>query len=85
VAIEVSSSAARAESENLEVMSGGYLRAMHIPIFSGREFGQSDRSGSEPVAIVSGRWRNAFGPIDALDKRLEAQLRCPGAIPVQNI
>jgi len=45
------------------VVSAGYFRALAIPLRAGREFGASDTSASEPVAIVNDTLASRFsGP-----------------------
>jgi macrolide transport system ATP-binding/permease protein len=37
----------------------GFFTTMHIPLLAGREFGQRDRLGTPPVAIVNEAWAEA--------------------------
>lgn len=56
-----------------QVVSPTYFRTMGIPLVAGREFGRSDASGAEPVAIVSRRFaQRMFGEEAALDRRVRS-------------
>lgn len=50
----------------------GYFETMKIRLLHGRDFAESDRLGSQPVAIVSQKFADRFWPgQDALNKRVK--------------
>jgi putative ABC transport system permease protein len=67
------------ESAAEHIVSGDYFRVLGVPLLAGRSFGQLDRPGSTPVAIVSQRlahlmWpdRNPLGqPLERAGKQFE--------------
>ena len=44
------------------IVSGDYFRVLGVPLLAGRSFGQGDRPGSTPVAIVSQRLARLMWP-----------------------
>ena len=60
-------------SISLATVGPGYFRTLGIPIVSGREFTDSDRPNSNPVAIVSESWAKRYFPKEsALGHRIKA-------------
>jgi putative ABC transport system permease protein len=56
----------------LLAMTPGYLQAMEIPLLRGRDFVETDKSDSQPVAIVDETLARMYWPDgDALGKRVE--------------
>ena len=56
---------------DFQVVSPGYFEVLRIPIVRGRGFDQRDRSGAEPVAIVSDTLvRRTFGKRDPIGERI---------------
>jgi len=57
---------------NYEAISPDYFRTMRIPVLGGRDFNPLDRTGSEPVAIVSHALARRYWPgQDAVGRRLK--------------
>jgi putative ABC transport system permease protein len=55
-----------------DVVSGGFFRAMDIPITRGRDFDKQDTANSPPVVIVNETMARQFWPNgDAIGKRLQ--------------
>ncbi len=55
-----------------DVVSGGFFRAMDIPVTRGRDFDRQDTANSPPVAIVNETMARQFWPNgDAIGKRLQ--------------
>jgi putative ABC transport system permease protein len=55
----------------VRVISPGYFSAMHVPLIEGRDFTDADRSGSEPVVLVSESFARRFWPHqNAIGKRV---------------
>jgi predicted permease len=67
---------ARADGEEdprgrFRTISPGFFQALGVPIIAGRDFTEADRSGAEPVVIVSQSLaRRMFPTQDALNRRL---------------
>ncbi|HEY9427799.1 MAG TPA: ABC transporter permease, partial [Gemmatimonadaceae bacterium] len=64
-----------AQGEDMEfganIVGPGYLGLMHIPLERGRDFAESDRAGSLPVAIVNQSFARRFWPgEDPIGKRI---------------
>ena len=64
-----------AQGEDMEfganIVGPGYLGLMHIPLERGRDFAESDRVGSLPVAIVNQSFARRFWPgEDPIGKRI---------------
>lgn len=64
-----------AQGEDMEfganIVGPGYLGLMHIPLERGRDFTESDRAGSLPVAIVNESFARRFWPgEDPIGKRI---------------
>lgn len=47
---------------DMRVASAGYFRTMDIPLLKGRFFSGQDNAGSQPVAIIDGRFAQRFWP-----------------------
>ncbi|MEP6494375.1 MAG: ABC transporter permease [bacterium] len=57
--------------DHAQIVTPDYFAAMRIPIVRGRAFGDDDRSGAQPVAIVSQSMARHFWPNgDAIGKRI---------------
>jgi predicted permease len=70
------------QSTMQSVVSGRYFEVMRIPLLEGRYFRPEDRSGSQPVAIVSRAVAQKYWPGEsALGKRV----RWGGPVPWQTI
>jgi predicted permease len=68
----------------MNIVMPGYLRAMGIPLLSGRFFTDQDRIGNEPVAVIDDVMaQRAFGVRDAIGKRLWLQFI--GAVQVVGV
>src|SRR5580658_2299507 len=68
----------------MNIVMPGYLRAMGIPLLSGRFFTDQDRIGNEPVAVIDDVMaQRAFGVRDAIGKRLRLQFI--GAVQVVGV
>ena len=67
---------ARADGEEdprarFRTVSPGFFASLGVPILAGRDFGEADRRGAEPVVIVSESLaRRLFGTRDVLNRRL---------------
>lgn len=66
-----------APGENMKiyraVISPGYLKLMHIPIFEGRDFTQQDNVNSQPVVIVNQSFaQRFFGRREAIGQKVNA-------------
>jgi predicted permease len=44
------------------IVSPGYFRTMHMPLFAGRDFAKLDRKGSPPVAVINRRLASLLSP-----------------------
>jgi putative ABC transport system permease protein len=61
----------QAEWASLQVVSGGYFRAMGIPLLQGRDFARQDDEHSRPVAIVNQSMARKYWPTEgAIGKRI---------------
>jgi predicted permease len=65
----------RAPYVNLQIVSPGYLRAMKIPLLSGRTFDERDTTSSTMVALVSERMAASFWPGQSAQTAIGARLR----------
>ncbi len=67
-----------AAQASVNVVSGGFFRALDIPILAGRPFSQQDGLGSPPVAILSaGLARKLFGGLDPIGRRVRIGGQAP--------
>ncbi|MCI0539073.1 MAG: ABC transporter permease [Verrucomicrobiales bacterium] len=58
---------------NQQRVSPGYFQVMKIPLLRGREFGEQDREGAPPVAMVSARTASRLWPgQNPIGKRVKA-------------
>jgi predicted permease len=72
--------AGRAESEPMLVsfrrVSANYRTLLHIPLLSGRDFSDADRSGAEGVAIINrSAAKRVFGDTDPLGQQISLPLQ----------
>jgi putative ABC transport system permease protein len=81
VSVESRSGEAVAFTVNHRVIDAGYFKAMGIPLLAGRRFDDRDRTGGEPVAIVSRALADRSWPgADPVGKRIR-RTRAAGQTP----
>jgi putative ABC transport system permease protein len=62
-----------------QTVDTGYFRALQIPLLAGRNFTESDRDASPPVAIVNEKLARGFFPRGAIGHRILLGAPQPGA------